>query len=141
MIFLSLYLCSSSIGGEYLQFDPNANLPDLINIATEKAKSERVPVLLFVGDDGCIGCKRLNLILDHHPAINDIITNDLILVKAFRGGASETVLYLSKLPKLPAVPHFYVLDPNGKLILSQGTEEFEFGMGYDEIKLLAFFKN
>ena len=40
--------------------------------------------------------------------------------------------FLSKYPKIPAYPHFLVLDSGGEFLHSQGTGELEKGKSYNE---------
>ncbi len=46
--------------------------------------------------------------------------------------------FLKAYPKVPAYPHFFVLDSDGRFLHSQGTAELEEGRGYDENVFLAF---
>ena len=46
--------------------------------------------------------------------------------------------FLKDYPAVPAYPHFFVLDSDGKFLHSQGTAELEEGRGYDERVFLEF---
>ncbi len=46
--------------------------------------------------------------------------------------------FLKAYPKVPAYPHFFVLDSDGRFLHSQGTAELEKGRGYNENVFLAF---
>lgn len=46
--------------------------------------------------------------------------------------------FLKQYPKIPAYPHFFVLDRNGQFLHAQGTAELEEGRGYDEKVFLDF---
>ena len=128
------------VTGNELQFDPADNLPQKMEIAINKAKPDNKVILLYVGDDSCIWCKRLNLVIDNHTKIQSVLSDSVVMVKAYRGGTDESVSYLRALPKYRGVPHFYLFDCDGKLLLSQDTEVFESGNGYNEEKLLVFFE-
>jgi hypothetical protein len=41
-------------------------------------------------------------------------------------------------PKVPAYPHFFVLETDGTFLHSQGTTELEEGKGYNEQVFIAF---
>ena len=45
---------------------------------------------------------------------------------------------LSKFPKVPAYPHYFVLESDGSFLHSQGTGELEEGDSYDEGVFAAF---
>lgn len=46
--------------------------------------------------------------------------------------------FLGDFPKIPAYPHFLVLDQDGTFLHSQGTGELESGRGYNEELFLDF---
>ena len=46
--------------------------------------------------------------------------------------------FLANYPKVPAYPHFFVLEADGEFLHTQGTGELEEGPGYDEAVFLAF---
>lgn len=46
--------------------------------------------------------------------------------------------FLKGYPKVPAYPHLFVLDSDGKFLHAQGTAELEEGRGYDAKVFLAF---
>lgn len=46
--------------------------------------------------------------------------------------------FLKAFPKVPAYPHFFVLDSDGTFLHSQGTAELEEGRGYNEQVFLEF---
>jgi len=45
---------------------------------------------------------------------------------------------LGKYPKVPAYPHYFVLEHNGEFLHSQGTGELEEGKGYNEKVFVEF---
>lgn len=45
---------------------------------------------------------------------------------------------LSKYPEVPAYPHYFVLEPDGTFLHSQGTGELEEGKSYDEDVFVSF---
>lgn len=48
---------------------------------------------------------------------------------------------LKQFPDVPAYPHYFVLDSDGKFLHSQGTGELEEGKSYDEDVFVAFLKS
>ena len=46
--------------------------------------------------------------------------------------------FLKAYPKIPAYPHLFVLDSDGRFLHSQGTGELEEGRGYNESVFLTF---
>jgi hypothetical protein len=63
-----------------------------------------------------------------------------VLVKVNWSPQNRNEKLLSRWPKPSGYPHFYVLDGDGALVVSQATSELEGGRDYDEQKMLAFLR-
>jgi hypothetical protein len=63
-----------------------------------------------------------------------------VVVKVNYSEENKNEAVLSKLPKIPGYPHFFVLDKDGKFLHSQGTGELETGDHHDHDKMIAFLK-
>ena len=61
-------------------------------------------------------------------------------MKVNYGEKNRNEEFLKAYPKVPAYPHFFVLDQAGEFLHSQGTAELESGSSYDEAVFLAFLK-
>ena len=61
-----------------------------------------------------------------------------LIMKVNYGDENRNEEFLKAYPKVPAYPHFFVLDGDGTFLHSQGTAELEEGRGYNEDVFLAF---
>ena len=59
-------------------------------------------------------------------------------MKVNYGSKNRNEDFLKKYPKVPAYPHFLVLDSDGKFLHSQGTGELEEKKSYNEKVFLSF---
>ncbi len=66
------------------------------------------------------------------------LNKNYLLMKVNYSNENPNKSFLKAYPKVPAYPHFFVLDSHGKFLHSQGTAELEEGRGYDEKVFLAF---
>src|SRR5688572_4109982 len=51
---------------------------------------------------------------------------------------NPNAVFLKAFPKVPAYPHYFVLESDGSFLHSQGTAELEEGRTYNEKVFLAF---
>ena len=63
---------------------------------------------------------------------------NFLIVKVNYSQENENQAFLANYPKVPAYPHFFVLDSDGTLLHSQGTGELEEGKGYNQQVFMAF---
>lgn len=66
------------------------------------------------------------------------LKQDYLIMKVNYSDKNRNAEFLKGYPKVPAYPHFFVLDSDGKFLHSQGTAELEEGRGYNEKVFLAF---
>ena len=117
--------------------DPFADLPEAIAEAT---RSDR-RILLEIGGDWCIWCHHWERFLGDHDDIAEALAERLVVLRINRSPENENNEFLSQFPAIPGYPHFFVLDRNGDLLLSQGTAVLEQGEnGYNREKVLAFLR-
>ena len=117
--------------------DPFADLREAIAEAT---RSDR-RILLEIGGDWCIWCHHWERFLGDHDDIAEALAERLVVLRINRSPENENNEFLSQFPEIPGYPHFFVLDRNGDLLLSQGTAVLEQGEnGYNREKVLAFLR-
>ena len=51
---------------------------------------------------------------------------------------NKNSVFLANYPRVPAYPHFFILESDGTFLRSQGTAELEEGQGYNEQVFCAF---
>ena len=63
---------------------------------------------------------------------------NFLIMKVNYSDENKNKALLETYPDVPAYPHYFVLDSDGKFLHSQGTGELEEGKSYDEEVFAAF---
>lgn len=111
--------------------------------ASARANAEGKKVLLLVGGEWCSWCQEMNHFLDREPALASQFNQTFVVVKVNVSKANKNEAFLKPYPEYLGVPHFYVLNADGKLLESFNTGLLEKGKSYDEGKFgkfIAFFQ-
>ncbi len=116
--------------------DPAKDLEAAIALATQTHRK----ILLEVGGDWCVYCNLMDQTFDTHPKLVRLRDENYVTVKVNYSKENPNEAFLSKYPKIPAYPHFFVLDSKGVLLRSQATHPFEHGRKYNAGKIDAFLK-
>lgn len=119
-------------------YDPSRDAVADLNAAEDKARVENKNVLIVVGGEWCSWCHILNDYLDRNAVVANKLVENYVVVKVHIGDNGEGSELINSLPPLKGVPHFYVVTPDGKLITSQETSQFEEGRGYNSEKFTNF---
>jgi thioredoxin-related protein len=114
--------------------DPVQDLSDAVEIAQKENKT----ILMKVGGNWCIWCKRLYKIFSENEEISQLLEKHYVLLKVNYSKECKNEEFLSNYPKIVGYPHLFVLNSNGELIHSQNTEELELDKGYDISKIVEF---
>ena len=132
-------------------YDEDVNPIEQINQAVVKAKSEGKFVVCQVGGNWCPWCLRFADFITNDTTISNVIEQNFVYIHVNynprkSGGAEKEALAKAMLQRLnnPArfgFPVFVVLDDEGKVIHIQDSSFLEEGQGYDQGKVLRFFKN
>ncbi len=128
----------SSPSGE--KFDPARDAAKDIQLAIIEAGKSGKRILLDVGGEWCIWCRRLDSFFVEHKDVADFLHDKYVVVKVNFSKENENEILLSKYPKIEGYPHLFVLDSTGKLLHSQDTGALESGKHHDHDKVLAFLK-
>ncbi|MEZ6103965.1 MAG: hypothetical protein R3E01_33915 [Pirellulaceae bacterium] len=67
-----------------------------------------------------------------------MLSENYVIMKVNMSDENNNATFLAQYPKVPAYPHFFVLDSDGTFLHSQGTGELEEGRGYNEAMFLEF---
>ena len=131
---------SLKIYSAILKFDPSRNpAEDLRNAAVEAQRSDR-RIILDVGGEWCIWCHRIDEFIENNKDVSSLLHNNFVVVKVNYSPENKNEKFLSRYPKIPGYPHFFVLGENGKLVHSQDTGKLEKKKGYDKEKFISFLK-
>jgi thioredoxin-related protein len=122
------------------KFDPSRNAAKDIKDAIKIAKKENKRIILDVGGEWCIWCKKLDKTFHENKDISDFLKEKYITVKINYSKENQNEKVLSKYPKITGYPHLFVLDKTGKLLQSQNTGDLESGDHHDPDKVMEFLK-
>jgi thiol:disulfide interchange protein len=116
--------------------DPEADL----TLALDKAKIAHKRVLLDVGGEWCSWCHLIDQYIGGHDDVREAFEASFVALKINYSDENKNEAFIAKYGQVPGYPHFFVLEPDGKLAVSQGTAELEEGRGYNHDRMLAFAK-
>jgi hypothetical protein len=114
--------------------DPRADI--LSGMAQARAARKRV--LLEIGGDWCPPCENMDRFLRDDPGLNGMADADFVVVRVAVPQNRTNIPALRSLPNVDGYPHLFVLDPDGRLIASKETDDFEKGDSYDAGKVAEF---
>jgi thiol:disulfide interchange protein len=121
-------------------FDPARDAAADVDAAIAEAKRTGKRVLIDVGGEWCIWCKRLDQFFQDHNDVANFLTRKYVTVKVNYSRENKNEAVLSRYPKVAGYPHLFVLDATGALLHSQDTGTLERGKAHDRKKVLAFLK-
>jgi thioredoxin-related protein len=138
---LPVVLVSFATGAAYQpvkEYDPGRDaVKDIRDAVAEAARTHR-RVLLDVGGNWCSWCRLLDKFFADHPDLAALIDKNYVMVKVNYSPDNNNEEALGKYPHAEGYPHIYVLDSTGKLAISQSTDVFEDGQGYNAARWKAF---
>lgn len=116
--------------------DPAKDLREAVSLAQRSGKR----ILLDAGGEWCVWCRRLDTLFTTNRELLQFRDRNYVTLKVNYSKENKNEEFFSRYPKIPGYPHLFVLDSNGDLLHSQGTEELEGGSGYDPEKVYRFLK-
>ena len=132
-------------------YDEQINPMEQIDNALSKANSEGKFVICQVGGNWCPWCLRFADFITADTTISKVIDENFIYIhvnynprkSSSEEKAEQTAAMLKRLgnPARFGFPVFVVLKENGKVLHIQDSSFLEEGEGYDQKKVLRFFKS
>ena len=132
-------------------YNEDINPIEQIDQALVKAKSEGKFVICQVGGNWCPWCLRFADFITNETTISNVIDENFVYIHVNYNprkseGEEKMQLAMAMLERLnnPArfgFPVFVVLDEEGKVVHIQDSSFLEEGQGYNQEKVLRFFKN
>ena len=132
-------------------YNEDINPIEQIDQALVKAKSEGKFVICQVGGNWCPWCLRFADFITNDTTISNVIDENFVYIHVNYNprkseGEEKMQLAMAMLERLnnPArfgFPVFVVLDEEGKVVHIQDSSFLEEGQGYNQEKVLLFFKN
>ena len=123
-----------------IKFDPSRDPASDVQTAIVTATKEKKRILLDVGGEWCSWCHRLDKFLHEQEDLHTFLSEHYVVVKVNYSKDNKNEKFLSQYPAIDGYPHFFVLESDGKFLLSQSTGDFESGKGYDHDRMLKFLK-
>ena len=121
-------------------FDPKRDAAKDLQDAIPEARASGRRIILDVGGDWCIWCKRLDSLCRDDKEIRAFLDKNYVVVKINFSKENENEKFLATYPKIEGYPHLFVLEENGKFLHSQDTGLLESGKHHDPGKVMAFLK-
>ena len=131
---------SAGTGAAVPKFDPSRDPANDVAAAVDSASHSGKRILLDVGGEWCKWCHYLDRFFEQNRDVADFLHAKFVVVKVNYSKENRNEAFLSKYPKIPGYPHFFVLDSDGTFLYSQDTGELESGQGHDHDKVFAFLK-
>ena len=132
-------------------YNEDINPIEQIDLALMKAKAEGKFVICQVGGNWCPWCLRFADFITNDSTISNIIDENFVYIhvnynpRKSEGEEKEklakTMLKRLNNPARFGFPVFVVLNEDGKVIHIQDSSLLEEGQGYNQEKVLRFFKN
>lgn len=120
------------------KYDPKRDGAKDIEDAIKEAQRANKRILLEVGGEWCSWCHTLDKFFETHPDLLGLRDKNFVTVKVNFSEENQNKEILSRYDPISAYPHIFVLERDGKFLLSQQTGVLESGKSYDLERLTAF---
>jgi thioredoxin-related protein len=146
VLFLSLIFIHLTLLGQSEKprlYDPGQNAFDQIREAVKLANAENKHVFIQIGGNWCSWCYLFHDFIKNHNEISSFVDNNYVSIKINYSKENKNLEVLSDLgyPQRFGFPVFVILNRNGQVIHIQDSALLEEGRGYNNDKVLTFFKN
>jgi thioredoxin-related protein len=124
-------------------YDPALDGMKQIKEAVSKAKSQGKHVLIQYGGNWCSWCIKFDAFCKADTSIMKVINTSFVPVKLNNSPENKNEAanaYLEN-PMRFGFPVFIIVDGNGKVLHIQDSALLEEGKGYNQLKVLGFFRN
>ncbi len=124
-------------------YDPSLDGMKQIKEAVSKAKSEGKHVLIQYGGNWCSWCIKFNVFCKADTEITRVISSNYVAMKLNYDQVNKNDAaneYLGN-PARFGFPVFIIIDGNGKVLHIQDSSLLEEGQGYNQKKVLGFFRS
>ena len=106
--------------------------------AIELARRTNRLVLIEIGGDWCVWCRRLDRFLDTHPDLQRRLYRQFVVLKVNVSEANDNAAFLAGLPRFAGYPHAFIADARGRILHSQDPREWIEDGHYSPMRFLAF---
>jgi thiol:disulfide interchange protein len=110
---------------------------DIVN-GLAQARAEHKRVLLEVGGDWCPPCMTMDRLLRDDEGLARMTDDRFVLVRVAVPQNDVNIPALRGLPDYTSFPHLFVLESDGRLVVSKDTDDLEAGDSYDRARFAVF---
>lgn len=114
--------------------DPFKDAKTAITLANASNRN----VLIEIGGNWCVWCKKIDTFLEQNPDIYQALHENFVLLKVSVSDVNENVDFMKGLPPVLGYPHMYVSTSKGKVLLSKDTADFLRSGEYSRTQWLTF---
>lgn len=122
------------------KFDPSRDPVDDLRQAIAEAHRTHRRIILDVGGEWCSWCHTLDRFFAVHADLMALREQSFVWLKVNWSPESQNKEFLSRYPAIRGYPHLFVLEEDGTLLHSQGTDALEEGPSYNLDKMTEFLK-
>ena len=120
-------------------YDPKRDPEKDLAMAEAAAAQGHKRILMEVGGDWCIWCKRLDEFFAENGEVRAARDANFVLLKVNMSPQNENYAFLHRYPEIPGYPFIFALDANGKVLGIENTDDLENGStGYDAGRVKKF---
>jgi len=123
-------------------YDPNADAFGEIHNATAVARGEHKHVLLIIGGNWCVWCRRFNSLITTDADLKRVIDSNYVVVHVNYSPENKNPKVLASLgyPQRFGFPVVVVLDADGRRLHTQNSGYLEEGEGHSKKKVEQFLR-
>ena len=142
LLFLFSFAVKAQEATDVHIYDPKADAFADIHNAVMKAGTENKHVLLQVGGNWCVWCRRFNTLVTTDPMLKGIVDSNFVIVHVNYSPENKNLKVLESLsyPQRFGFPVFVVLDGKGNRIHTQNSGYLEEGQGHSPKKVAEFLR-
>lgn len=120
-------------------YDPKRDPQKDLELAQSAAAQAHKRILMEVGGDWCIWCKRLDQFFTQNTDLRAARDANFVTLKVNMSPQNENYAFLHRFPEIPGYPFIFILDANGNLLGTENTDDLENGSsGYDPSRVKKF---
>lgn len=119
-------------------FDPKRDASADIQAAIAEAQRTHKRILLYVGGDWCVYCAELKALFQAHPELAELRDQRFITVHIFYDHGNHNSTALAPYGPFVGIPHYFVLDSDGKLLHSEHLVDLREKGSYSAARMKAF---
>jgi thioredoxin-related protein len=148
-ILLFAFIILSSVNSfaqdssKFKLYDPSANAEKQVKEAIKTAKKYNRHVLVQIGGNWCIWCRRFHKLVTENDTLRSLIDTNFVVVHLNYSPENRNYKMLAALgyPQRFGFPVFVILDAKGNRLHTQNSGYLEEGKGHSKAKVEEFLKH